>query len=78
MTENTRHQNQNPKFHATTQQNKRKKDVLAGEKYSIAADSSEDVKVARIDEVEGDGINGTLALLKTVGNSVLSLLRRRQ
>lgn len=57
---------------------KERKMCLFGEKYSIAADSSEDVKVARIDEVEGDGINGTLALLKTVGNSVLSLLRRRQ
>lgn len=48
------------------------------EKYSIAADSSEDIEVARVDEVENDGVYGTFALLKTVGDSVISLLRRRQ
>lgn len=40
----------------------------------IAADGGEDVEVARVDEVENDGVYGFLALLEPVGNSVLSLL----
>lgn len=44
----------------------------------IAADGGEDVEVAGIDEVENDGVEGTLAFLESVGDSVISLLRQRQ
>lgn len=40
----------------------------------IAADGGEDVEVARVNEVENDGVYGFLALLEPVGNSVLPLL----
>lgn len=42
----------------------------------IAADGGEDVEVAGVDEVENDGVEGTLAFLEPVSNSVIALLRR--
>lgn len=46
--------------------------------YSITADGGEDIVVSRVDEVEGDGVKGALALVESVADSVLPLLRRRQ
>lgn len=43
----------------------------------IAADGGEDVEVARVNEVENDGVEGTLAFLEPVGDPVLPLPRRR-
>lgn len=45
---------------------------------SIAADGGEDVVVASVDEVEGDGIEGPLPLVHAVADLVLPLPRRRQ
>lgn len=44
--------------------------------YPVAADGGEHVEVARVYEVENDGVEGTLPLLESVGDPVLPLLRR--
>lgn len=40
----------------------------------VPAHGGEDVEVTRVNEVENDGVEGTLPLLQSVGDSVLSLL----